>query len=213
MSEQDIKKEMRQLIMLVSSIRSQDQDHWESHVEFSNQVIEFIKKIQKDMNNNWDKINNSVLNLNKSIEESLDSLLTGINPDSIKQTSQSLKEIQETMGKTVQAINLDGIMKELQGLSGEGIVLSGSGVSKGKKGKSKKKGATKLDSGSSGPYSADDESISDEALDADGYTQEEQEMIKAYQEIYGPGQIPAHLKKKKKKKDPHLLKPSDFFGM
>ena len=133
MSEQDIRKEMRQLVMLVSSIRSQDQDHWESHVEFSNQVIDFIKKIQGDMNSNWEKINGSVLTLNKTIEESLDSLLTGINPDSIKQTSQSLKEIQETMGKTVQAINLDSIMKELQGLTGEGIMLSSNSSGSGKK--------------------------------------------------------------------------------
>ena len=209
MSEEAIKKEIRQLIMLVSSIRSQDQDHWESHVEFSKQVIDFIKKIQSETNHNWKKINKSLIDLNKTVENSLDSLLTGINPESIKETSKFLKEIQSTMGKTVQAMNLDNIMRELQDLSGSGIELS-SGTKKKKK-KKKKKGKTKL-GGKSEPYdSSDDE---DDGKDKDGYTTEEREMITAYQEIYGEGQIPPHLKKKKKKKkEPHLMKPSDFFGM
>ena len=210
----DIKKEMKQLIMLVSSIRSQDQDHWESHVEFTNQVIDFIKKIQDDMNKNWAKINKNIKKLNGKIENSMDSLLSGINPEGVKETSKYLKEIQGSMQESMTSMNLESIMQDLQSLTGAGIQIS-----TGKK--KKEKQVESLKSGKSSPYSKKNKGksrakaapASNEGFDAEGYTPEEQEMIKAYQEIYGPGHIPEHLKKKKKKKEPHLMKPSDFFGM
>ena len=100
-------------------------------------------------------------------------------------------------------MNLESIMQDLHEITGEGITIS-SGKSKkkkGKKGKKKKKGKKDAE---------EDDEID---LDEEGYTAEERQMIAAYQEIYGPGHIPEHMKKKKKNKDPHLMKPSDFFGM
>ncbi|MHA1521436.1 MAG: hypothetical protein ACTSRK_14730, partial [Promethearchaeota archaeon] len=134
-------------------------------------------------------------------EESLDSLLTGIKPDSIKETSKALQEIQNTMGKSIQAINLENIMRELQQLSGGEITLSGGKKKKGKKKKSKKSG---------GGSPKDEEEEEEEDDDDDGLTDEEREQIIG---VYG--YVPEHLKKiqKKQKEDPHLLKPSDFFGM
>ena len=200
----DMKKSIRQLVMMVSSIRSQDQDHWESHVEFSNQVITFIKTIQQDMNSNWERVNKSLITLNNTVDESLNSLLSGINPEGIKETSEYLSDIQDTMQKSITSMNLESIMQDLHEITGEGITLSSSGKRK-KKGKSgskkKKKGKKSVEE--------DNEEID---LDEEGYTAEERQMIEAYQEIYGPGHIPEHLKKKKKK-EPNLMKPSDFFGM
>ncbi|MHA1612140.1 MAG: hypothetical protein ACTSVZ_03160 [Promethearchaeota archaeon] len=199
--DDELKKEMRQLIMLVSSIRSQDQDHWESHTEFTNEVIDYIRKIEKNMNTNWGRITTSLNTLRHTVEESLDSLLTGIKPDSIKETSKALQEIQNTMGKSIQAINLENIMRELQQLSGGEITLSGGKKKKGKKKKSKKSG---------GGSPKDEEEEEEEDDDDDGLTDEEREQIIG---VYG--YVPEHLKKiqKKQKEDPHLLKPSDFFGM
>ncbi len=203
----DMNKSIRQLIMMVSSIRSQDQDHWESHVEFSNQVIDFIKKIEQNMNSNWERVNKSLITLNKSVEESLNSLLSGINPEGIKETSEYLKDIQDTMQKSITSMNLESIMQDLQEITGEGITLTSSGS--GKKKKKKGKSGSKKKKGKKGAKEADEEID----LDEEGYTAEERQMIAAYQEIYGPGHIPEHMKKKKKNKDPHLMKPSDFFGM
>ncbi|WP_457558077.1 hypothetical protein [Candidatus Harpocratesius sp.] len=203
---EDLKKEIRQLIMLVSSIRSQDQDHWESHTEFTNEVIDYIRKIEKNMNEDWGKINNSLNSLRRTVEESLDSLLTGIKPDSIIETSKALQDIQNTMGKSIQAINLENIMRELQMLSGGEISLSG-----GKRKKSKGGKKTQISSGISSSYSVADDEEEDEDENDDGLTKEERDQIIS---VYG--YVPEHLKKKQKKKDkkePHLLKPSDFFGM
>lgn len=202
MSE-DLKKEMRQLIMLVSSIRSQDQDHWESHTEFTNEVIDYIRKIEKNMNDNWGKINSNISNLRRTVEDSLDSLLTGIKPDSIKETSRALQDIQNTMGKSIQAINLENIMRELQMLSGSEITLSGGKKKKTKSGK--KSGSS---SSSSSSYEAEEDEEEDD--EDDGLSKEERDQIIS---VYG--YVPEHLKKKQKKKEkqePHLLKPSDFFG-
>ena len=203
----DMKKSIRQLIMMVSSIRSQDQDHWESHVEFSNQVTDFIRKIEQNMNANWERVNKSLITLNNTVEESLNSLLSGINPEGIKETSEYLSDIQDTMQKSITSMNLESIMQDLQEITGDGITLSSSGSkSKKKKGKKGKSGSKKK----KGKAEEEEEEID---LDGEGYTAEERQMIKAYQEIYGPGHIPEHLKKKKKNKEPHLMKPSDFFGM
>lgn len=200
MSE-DIKKEIRQLIMMVSSIRSQDQDHWESHTQFTNEVIDYIRKIEKNMNEDWGKINNSLNSLRKTVEESLDALLTGIKPDSIIETSKALQDIQNTMGKSIQAINLENIMRELQMLSGGQISLSGGKTKKGKK--------SQISSGISSSYSVEEEEEEEVEAD-DGLSKEERDQIIS---VYG--YVPEHLKKKQKKKEkkePHLLKPSDFFG-
>ena len=218
MSTDDFKKELRQLLMLISSIRSQDNERYEEHVNFSNEVIGFIKKIQENLNTNWDKIHKSLAFLNNSIEESLDSLLTGINPEGIKETSNTLKEIMNTMSKSMQSMNLENVMRELRGLSGGGVVIQSAPA------KSKRSTSTSvsLKSGLSQPYAAAVPASAAQAAAAqpvdskyeadsdaiDGLTAEE---IEAYKEAYG-GELPPHLKKQKKK-DRGLLKPSDFFGM
>ncbi len=186
MSNEDLKSEIRQLIMLMSSIRAKDDSRYEEHVNFNKEIIEFIKKIEGNMNSNWVKIQQSLESLNVKIEESLDSLLTGINPDGIRATSKSLKDIMITMEKSITSMNLENVMRELRGISGKGIKLNSTGT---------------------GGVMAEDE------VDAE----EDAELISSSKEIYG--YVPDHLKKKKKKKkekkkddEPHLLKPSDFFG-
>ena len=71
MSEDEIKKEIRQILMLISSIRSTDNERYEEHVNFSNEVIGFIKKIQENMNENWDRIHKSLSQLNKTDRKSV----------------------------------------------------------------------------------------------------------------------------------------------
>ena len=184
MSNEDLKSEIRQLVMLMSSIRAKDDSRYEEHVNFNKEIIEFIKKIEQNMNENWVTIQKRLESLNIKIEESLDSLLTGINPDGIRETSKSLKDIMVTMEKSITSMNLENVMRELRGISGSGIKFS-----------SKRSGSGK----------GEDEEESEE----------DAELISSSKEIYGF--VPDHLKDKKKKKkkddEPHLLKPSDFFGM
>lgn len=185
MSNEDLKSEIRQLVMLMSSIRAKDDSRYEEHVNFNKEIVDFIKKIEENMNSNWSQIQKRLELLNTKIEESLDSLLTGINPDGIRETSKSLKDIMVTMEKSITSMNLENVMRELRGISGSGIKFSSKVSSSGKAG--------------------DDEEESDE----------DEELISSSKEIYGF--VPDHLKDKKKKKkkddEPHLLKPSDFFGM
>ena len=215
MSTEDLKKEMRQILMLISAIRSQDNERYEAHINFSNEIVEYIKKIQEEMNTNWEKVHKSLEKLNTTIEESLDSLLTGINPEGIKETSKSLQQIMDTMGKSIQSMNLENIMRELRGLTGQGITIAAPAAGSG----SKSSGAIPISTKSSSPYGAP--AATSAAAPAAAAEEEEDEPIdglspeeiEAYKEAYG-GQLPPHLlKKKKKKKDTHLLKPSDFFGM
>src|SRR6056297_1068158 len=121
MSQEDFKKEIRQILMLISSIRSKDNERYEEHVKFSNEIIDFIKKIQEDMNKNWDKMHSNVSALKKSIDDSLDALLTGINPEGIQETSKSLKEIMNTMSRSMQSMNLENVMRELRVMAGGDI--------------------------------------------------------------------------------------------
>ena len=184
MSNEDLKSEIRQLVMLMSSIRAKDDSRYEEHVNFNKEIIDFIKKIEGNINSNWIRIQKSLESLNIKIEESLDSLLTGINPDGIRETSKSLKDIMVTMEKSITSMNLENVMRELRGISGKGIKFS----------------ASKTGSGNA---------------EAEGEAEEDTELISSSKEIYGF--VPDHLKSKKKKKkkdeEPHLLKPSDFFGM
>jgi predicted transcriptional regulator len=166
----------------------------------------------KDMNQNWDKINKSLGALNKTIEDSLDALLTGINPEGLKETSKSLKEIIDTMGKSIQSMNLENVMRELRMLTGSGVKIE---VQKtGAQEKSNK--ATPLQTGMNAPYQASNQPAANANAPAKGQEEETSEeldeaTIAAYKEAYG-GVLPPHLLKQKKKKESHLLKPSDFFG-
>ncbi len=111
-----------------------------------NEVVNFIKKIQDNMNTNWEKIHKSLDQLNKTIDNSLDALLTGINPEGLRETSQSLKDIMDTMGKSIQSMNLENVMRELRTLTGEGIKIEST------KGAETSSKATPLKGGLSAPY-------------------------------------------------------------
>lgn len=216
MTADEIKKEMRQLIMLVSSIRSQDMDHFESHTKFVGELIEYVRKIETSMNENWEKINTSLISLNRTVEESLNSLLSGVNPESLKETSKALKEIQNSMGKSIQAMNLENIMRELQGVSGSGVTMTVATPTTKTASKSAKASPIPISASMSTSYTtpataAAGKMESSGGEDDDGLSADERKQITS---VYG--YVPDHLKKQSKKKketkEPHLLKPSDFFG-
>ncbi|MHA1733685.1 MAG: hypothetical protein ACTSU5_17185 [Promethearchaeota archaeon] len=118
---QDLGPQIRQLIMLISDLRAQDTERYKSHTQFMNEVVAMIQKIAENMNQNWQKIYTSLAALNETIKTSLDTLLTGINPEGIRETSFSLKEIMSTMNKSVQSMNLENIVRELRALMGGGV--------------------------------------------------------------------------------------------
>lgn len=186
----DNSREVRKLMMLISDLRSKDNERYEQHVSFMNEVVSFIKKISDNMNEQWDKINHSLQRLNTTIEESLDTLLTGINPEGIKETSKSLKEIMDTMGKSMQSMNLENVMRELRQLTGKGYVppaSAGGGQ------------ATNISGQFGSPYEGQEQTANE------GGGQDEPEIY---------GYVPDHMKKKKKKdddEDTHLMRPSDLF--
>ncbi len=181
--------DIRKLMMLISDLRAKDNERYEEHVKFMNEVVTFIKKIADQFNDNWKKIQASLSKLNKSIDDSLDTLLTGINPEGIRETSASLKEIMDTMGKSMQGMNLENVMRELRAITGRGIPVNS------------QDGFGASDSGTT------TENIGTEFGKPYGSSTDEEEP-----EIYGF--VPDHMKKgkKKEKKDTHLIKPSDLFG-
>ena len=186
--EGNVSQEIRKLVMLISDLRNKDNERYTEHVRFMNETMKFIKDISDKMNNNWDKINKTIVKLDTTISDSLDMLLTGINPEGIKETSRSLKEIVETMGKSMQTINLENVMRELRMLSGRPVTPG-----------------IQAESGSSA------ETISTQFGSPYQSTQI-QESSDDEPEIYGF--VPEHMKKKKKKKkksQTHLIKPSDLF--
>ena len=184
MSE-DQNADIRKLMMLISDLRAKDNERYEEHVKFMNEVVTFIKKIADQFNENWKKIQASLNKLNKSIDDSLDTLLTGINPEGIRETSASLKEIMDTMGKSMQGMNLENVMRELRAITGKGYTPApqvGFGTT-----------TENIDTEFGKPY---------------GSAGEKDEEPEIY------GFVPEHMKKgkKNKKKDTHLIKPSDLFG-
>ena len=183
---EDSSAEVRKLMMLISDLRAKDNERYEEHVKFMNEVVSFIKKISDNMNENWKSINVSLKKLNTTIETSLDTLLTGINPEGIKETSTSLKEIMDTMGKSMQSMNLENVMRELRALTGKGYVPPQTVASD-----------VEAISGSFGsPY----ESVENEespVAKSDG------------PEIYG--YVPPHIKTSNKREKKKLRKPSQLF--
>ena len=119
MSEE--KEALRKLIMLISDLRAKDDERYASHVDFMNQTIKMIGVIESQMNKHWNTVMDSLKELNESISANLDSLLTGISPKGLRETSKSLKEIMDTMNKSVQSMNLEKVLTELKGLKGTSI--------------------------------------------------------------------------------------------
>ncbi len=185
------KEQLRKLIMIISDLRAKDSERYESHVAFMNETVKMIKAIANQMNEHWKKVQNSLLDLNKTIETSLDALLTGINPKGLRETSHRLKEIMDTMNKSVQSMNLENVMRELKAITTEGPKVS-----------------IDFSQPVAEPISAG-MSYSQSGLELKpppGTGQAEEG------EIYG--YVPDSMKKKKKKEEeePHLMKPSDLFG-
>ncbi|MFW9950309.1 MAG: hypothetical protein ACFFKA_09340 [Candidatus Thorarchaeota archaeon] len=112
MSEE--KEELRKLIMLISDLRAKDEERYEAHVSFMNETIKMITAIESQMNKHWSTVLDSLKELNENINTNLDSLLTGINPKGLRETSKSLQEIMDTMNKSVQSMNLEKVLSELK---------------------------------------------------------------------------------------------------
>ena len=190
MSEE--KDALRKLIMLISDLRAKDEERYEAHVNFMNETIKMISAIESQMNKHWSTVLESLNELNDSISANLDSLLTGINPKGLRETSTSLKEIMDTMNKSVQSMNLEKVLSELKVLKAGGVTFA---------------------PGQPMVYAQQSEAISASpnlnppGLKAPGGVKAangEPEWVD-----------PTEKAKKEKEKDDeqHLLKPSDFFGM
>ena len=124
MASESEKESLRRLIMLISDLRAKDEERYEAHVNFMNETIKMIRAIENQMNKHWATVLGSLKDLNRNITESLDSLLTGINPKGLRETSQSLNEIMNTMNKSVQSMNLEKVLSELKVLRTGGAVYA-----------------------------------------------------------------------------------------
>ncbi|MFW9941229.1 MAG: hypothetical protein ACFFFT_09320 [Candidatus Thorarchaeota archaeon] len=186
MSEE--KEALRKLIMLISDLRAKDEERYEAHVNFMNETIKMISAIESQMNKHWSTVLESLNDLNESISANLDSLLTGINPKGLRETSKSLKEIMDTMNKSVQTMNLEKVMSELKGLKAGDITYAPT--------QSVAPVQPEPISASTGI------NIAPTGLKAP-VTSKAKEDSKW---------VDPHEKAKKEEEDQHLLKPSDFFG-
>ena len=150
-----------------------------------------IGAIESQMNKHWSTVLESLNDLNESISANLDSLLTGINPKGLRETSKSLKEIMDTMNKSVQSMNLEKVLSELKVLKSGGITyMPVAPVAVGQQPESISADISLKPSGLKTPGGATTTTASSE-----------------------PEWVDPHEKaKKEKEEDQHLLKPSDFFG-
>ncbi|MHA1933020.1 MAG: hypothetical protein ACW96X_10790 [Promethearchaeota archaeon] len=187
MSEE--KDALRKLIMLISDLRAKDEERYEAHVNFMNETIKMISAIESQMNKHWSTVLESLSELNESISANLDSLLTGINPKGLRETSKSLKEIMDTMNKSVQTMNLEKVMSELKFLKSGGVTyIQTPAAGSGQQAEEISAGSNLNPPGLKAPGGAKAKGKDDEWVDP-------------------------HEKAKKEEDDQHLLKPSDFFGM
>jgi hypothetical protein len=195
MSEAE-KEELRKLIMLISDLRAKDEERYEAHVNFMNETIKMIRAIENQMNKHWQAVLDSLKDLNEDINTSLDSLLTGINPKGLKETSQSLKEIMNTMNKSVQSMNLEKVLSEFQILqSGTYTVRPTVNVAQSK--------PEPITAGAG---------LTPPSLSPPGGLKPPNGAAPAPTSEEASEWVDPHEKKKKEEEEPHLLKPSDFFG-
>ena len=190
MSEE--KDALRKLIMLISDLRAKDEERYSSHVNFMNETIRMISAIESQRNKHWSTVSESLNDLNDSISANLDSLLTGINPKGLRETSASLKEIMDTMNKSVQTMNLEKVLSELKILKAGGISFApAQPLVYGQQTEAISAGANLKIPGLKPPGGAKAASGEPEWVD------------------------PSEKAKKDREKEEgqHLLKPSDFFGM
>ncbi len=186
MSEE--KEAIRKLIMLISDLRAKDEERYEAHVNFMNETIKMISAIESQMNKHWSTVLESLKDLNEDINNNLDSLLTGINPKGLRETSKSLQEIMDTMNKSVQSMNLEKVLSELKVLKASTVPLLPAisipgAVSVGQQ---------------------------PEQITANlNLTPPTGAVAPQEPEVYGF--VPGKKKKKKDEDEPHLMKPSDLF--
>lgn len=190
MSSEEEKEALRKLIMLISDLRAKDEERYEAHVNFMNETIKMISAIESQMNKHWSTVLDSLKELNENINNNLDSLLTGINPKGLRETSKSLQEIMDTMNKSVQTMNLEKVLSELKDLK-SGVfkqepIMAPQAISVGQQPEEITAGIN----------------LNPPTPSLDAESQEKEE------EVYGyvPGK-----KKKKEEDEPHLMKPSDLF--
>ena len=189
MSDQE-KESLRKLIMLISELRAKDEERYEAHVQFMNETIKMISAIESQLNKHWNTVLESLRELNENISTNLDSLLTGINPKGLKETSKSLQEIMDTMNRSVQSMNLEKVLSELKLL------------------KSMALGATPpLSSAQEVEQISAGMGLTPPGLKAPSPTATT--STDATTEWVDPHEA---KKKKEEEEEPHLLKPSDFFG-
>jgi vesicle coat complex subunit len=193
MSESE-KEALRKLVMIISDLRAKDEERYEAHVNFMNETIKMIRAIESQMNKHWETVLDSLKELNESINANLDSLLTGINPKGLRETSKSLREIMDTMNKSVQSMNLEKVLSELK------VLQSGTYAVPGAIQAGAQQQPEQITAGSgltppsgltapAGPTAPAASSESNEWVD--------------------PNEA---AKKKKEEEEPHLLKPSDLWG-
>jgi len=183
------KDAIRKLIMLISDLRAKDEERYEAHVNFMNETIKMISAIESQMNKHWSTVLDSLKELNDDINDNLDSLLTGINPKGLRETSKSLQEIMDTMNKSVQSMNLEKVLSELKVLKGSTLVNAQPAQQSIPIGQTPEQitANINLNPPSGVPAPAVEE-----------------------KEVYGF--VPGKKKKKKDDEDePHLMKPSDLF--
>jgi hypothetical protein len=194
MSEAE-KEALRKLIMLISDLRAKDEERYEAHVNFMNETIKMIRAIESQMNKHWQTVLDTLKDLNENISANLDSLLTGINPKGLRETSLSLREIMDTMNKSVQAMNLEKVLSELKVLqSGSYKLIPTIQTSEiAERPEPITAGVTLTTPTLKPPGAATKTSSSSES----GEWVDPSEQAK---------------KKKKEEEEPHLLKPSDLWG-
>jgi len=191
MSESE-KEALRKLVMIISDLRAKDEERYEAHVNFMNETIKMITAIESQMNKHWETVLDSLKDLNESINANLDSLLTGINPKGLRETSKSLREIMDTMNKSVQSMNLEKVLSELKVLQSGTYAVPIAVQAVGQQPEAITAGAGLSPPGLKPPSGASASSA--EAT-----------------EWVDPTDAAA-AKKKKEEDEPHLLKPSDLWG-
>ncbi|MBD3256147.1 MAG: hypothetical protein GF383_13705 [Candidatus Lokiarchaeota archaeon] len=195
MSETE-KESLRKLIMLISDLRAKDEERYEAHVNFMNETIKMIRAIESQMNKHWQTVLDSLKDLNESINENLDSLLTGINPKGLRETSRSLREIMDTMNKSVQSMNLEKVLSELKVLQSGTYTIAPSTLSEGQKPE---------------PITAG-EGLKPPGRQPAGLKPPGGAKAGAQESEEKTEWVDPHEKKEEEEEEPHLLRPSDFFG-
>jgi uncharacterized protein YoxC len=188
--EMSEKEDLRKLIMLISELRAKDEERYGAHVQFMNEVIKMIRAIESQINKHLSTVMDTLNDLNEDIKQKLDTLLTGINPKGLKETSSSLKEIMETMNKSVQSMNLEKILSEIKYIQGQQIPAASRSASSGEQ----------------------PEQISTNLKQPSYQPPPEEQAAQGQQSADEEWVDPHEKKKKEEEEEPHLLRPSDFFG-